>query len=254
MRETISVAHPEARPLRLMLELGACRLTLSKGNPTGFVSGYYNDPSNERPCMIDTKDGLVRFWQKQIFAISGRTSGYPEFVLEVSDAVPFEFELKSGASEVFIDLGGLPVEKTSIRFNAGKMTLDFSKPNPVEMKYLDFSANAGDLMLTGLGRSNAREVMVDGSAASFRLNFSGDLVSDMKVSVSNSISGTILEIPRRANMMLRSNTVLGGTSMNGDFRQTSNGWETTEFDANQPNISIQSKITMGGLEVRTIPQ
>ena len=253
MRDTINIPHPTDRPLRLVLEVGACKLTLAKGSGTNFVSGYYNDPSDERPCNIDVSGGTVRFWQKHLLAISGRHMNHPEFVLEVSDTVPFEFELKSGASEVFVDLGGLPVEKAMIRFNAGKATIDFSKPNPVEMKYIDFSGNAGELNLSGIANSNAEKVHIEGSAAGFNLNFSGTLKRNMTAQINSSVSGINVEFPRDLGVKVRANAVLGG--INGPkthFTHTSDGWVSAPFNPDQPNLTFDASVTLGGIDIRLI--
>lgn len=252
--EKINIPHPEEQPLKLTIDVGACRLTLKKGSSEAFVSGTYNDPTGERPCLQETAGGSVRIWQKSIFAFKGYSGGsnIPEFLLEISDKVPFELEFKSSASEAFVDLGGLPVTKTVFRYNAGKATLVFSKPNPVAMDVLDFSGNAGDLTIDSIANSNASRVAVEGSAAGFRLNFAGELKSDMKVSVSSSVSGIKIEIPRRANALIRQSSMLGGASYNGDFRDTRNGLETASYDPNLPSIEIDSKITLGGIEVRMV--
>lgn len=254
MRHNVSIPHPQERPIKLLLELGACKLTLAKGTSSDFVSGYYNDPTDERPFVVDVSGGTVRIWQKQLFVVSGRHYNHPEFVLEISDAQPFELELKSGASEVFADLGGLPVEKTTVRFNAGKITLDFSKPNPVDMKYIDFSANAGDITLTNLGNSNADKVSVEGSAAGFRLNFAGSLRKDLIADVSSSVSGVKIELPRGCNAKIKANAMLGGISgVDGSWmRSTGDGWTSAEGRADLPGMSINARVTLGGLEFKTV--
>jgi len=252
--ENINIPYPDGQTLRLVIDVGACRLTLKKGSSDSFIAGTYNDPTGERPYLQEAFDGTVRIWQKSIFAFKGYSGGsnIPEFLLEVSDRTPFEIEFKSSASEVFVDLGGLPVTKTVFRYNAGKATLVFSKPNSVAMDVLDFSGNAGDLTIDSIANSNASKVAVEGSAAGFKLNFAGELKSDMKVSVSSSVSGIKMEIPRRANALIRQSSMLGGASYNGDFRETKNGLETASYDPGQPSIVIDSKITLGGIEVKMV--
>lgn len=254
MRHNVSIPHPQERPIKLLLELGACKLTLAKGTSSDFVSGYYNDPTDERPFVVDVSGGTVRIWQKQLFVVSGRHYNHPEFVLEISDAQPFELELKSGASEVFADLGGLPVEKTTVRFNAGKMTMDFSKPNPVDMKFIDFSANAGDITLTNLANSNAEKVSVEGSAAGFRLNFAGNLRKDLMADVSSTVSGVRLELPKGANAKVKASAMLGGVSGidSSWLKNTGDGWVSGEGRADLPSLTIDAKVTLGGLEFKTV--
>jgi hypothetical protein len=254
MRSNISIPHPQASPVKLLIELGACKLTLSKGLSADFISGYYNDPTDERPFVAETNGSTVRIWQKQLFAISGRHYNHPEFVLEISDSVPFELELKSGASEVFVDLGGLPVEKATVRFNAGKMTLDFSKPNPTEMKFIDFSANAGDMILTNLANSNADKVSVEGSAAGFKLNFAGNLTKDMSADISSSVSGVRIELPKGINARVKANAMLGGVSGidSSWLKNTGEVWTSGEGRADLPMLAIDAKVTLGGLEFRTV--
>lgn len=254
MRSNISIQHPQDRPVRLLIELGACKLTLAKGTSADFITGYYNDPTDERPFVSDTNGGTVKIWQKQLFAISGRHYNHPEFVLEISDAVPFELELKSGASEVFADLGGLPVEKMMVRFNAGKMTLDFSKPNPVQIKFIDLSANAGEIILSNLANSNAQKVSVEGSAAGFKLNFAGTLKTDMSADISSSVSGVRIELPKGANAKVKANAMLGGVSGidTSWLKNTGDVWTSGEGRADLPSISIDARVTLGGLEFRTV--
>jgi len=111
--------------------------------------------------------------------------------LTISTRRPFELSMDLGASDqTQIELGGLPVTNLDVKLGAGQATFGWSRPNPQEMQSFTLKTGAADILLSGLGNSNARKVDIDGGAATVKVDFGGALRRDMDASIRTGMATT----------------------------------------------------------------
>ena len=124
--ESISIKKDKAKELDVELNLSVGELTLSKG-AEDWVEGSikYNKKKLEPEVIYNRKGnkGEVIIEQKKINSLN--TSGIKnEWNLELSDDVPMNLSVHSGASSTELDLQGLMLEKLDIDAGIGELHID----------------------------------------------------------------------------------------------------------------------------------
>ncbi len=123
----IDLPFPETSDRHLKISVGACHLVIRPGESPSWVCGTYTDPVGILPLKINHEGGETRLTQELApVEISGGFQGLTTLELELGQARPYWLTLESGASEVEIDLGGLPISRLNVRGAAGHHIVNFS--------------------------------------------------------------------------------------------------------------------------------
>src|SRR5215218_11470860 len=223
MGETpVHVAYPAADDPHLRIALGACRFTASPGEGEEWISGTYHDPTDRRPLRISEEEAGATITEaepsfERIPAVFG---GVPRYELELGKDRPFALTIETGASDFDLDLGGVPLSRLVVRQGAGKFELDFPHPNPGRMKLLDVSTGAAGLELENLANANFSEMRLSGGAASYDLNFGGELSRDAEAKIEAGLSGVEIEIPASTAAKIVAETTLGSVDVGNGFTKS----------------------------------
>jgi hypothetical protein len=94
-----------------------------------------------------------------------------------------------------MDLDGVPLSGLMVRQGAGRFELDFSAPNPEQMRLLEASSGAADTELENLANANFSEMRLSGGAAGYELDFGGTFSRDAQATVEAGLSGVEMKIP-----------------------------------------------------------
>jgi hypothetical protein len=78
--------------------------------------------------------------------------------LRLGPQVPLDVDLKFGAAEAKLELGGLRLRNLEISTGASATTLSFSKPNQESCDRAEFEVGAARFEVIGIGNLNAREL------------------------------------------------------------------------------------------------
>lgn len=248
----IAVAYPDVKRPRLRISVGACRMKIAPGDQDTLVSGTYYDPTRSVPVKIVEEGDTVRITQEQRWSeIFGWLGGVPEFDLTLGAQVPFQLLLEAGASEHKLDLGGLPLTRVEVKHGAGKIEIDFSAPNPEPMTMLNVGSGAGSIDLHHLAHANFDEMILEGGAASFKMDFGGDLQRDGHVRVSTGVSSVDLTIPATTAARLYSESVLGSLHVDDGYTKSKGAYWTKAAAAEQsPSLTIRLTVALGSLHLR----
>lgn len=253
----INVPFPEAERLELRILIGACRLTIKPGQPGGaWVAGTYHDPTGNLPCKVTQDGGRVRISQEpQWRDVPNIKHGTPEFQLTLGSARPYRLALETGASEGTCDLGGLPLERLSIKQGAAKTRVDFSAPNPQPMDKLDLDAGASGLELRGLANANAAALKLDGGAATYLLDFDGRLQRDLDARITAGVATLELRVPASTAARITADTTLGTTDAGDGFLRKDGAYLTeAAIQGATPQITIKASLALGVLRLRSTPR
>jgi hypothetical protein len=249
----IRVAYPEAAEYHLHIAVGACKFTLSADEPTDWVSGTYDDPADTLPYTVEENGGVVKISQK--FASANwweMGKGHvPNLKLALGKAKPYALTLEVGASECEFALGGLPIQQLVIRQGAGKFAFDFAAPNPEPMRLLRVETGAGSVEMEHLANANFAEMVVEGGAAGFELNFGGKLQRDAQVKITTGLAAVEIEVPETLAAKITSDSFIGGLDVGNGFTKRQDAfWNVAAINGGTPVLTIASKVALGSLKLR----
>ncbi len=250
----INVPYPKAAERELRISVGACRLQIRPGADAEWVSGSYRDPSGLLPCRIIQEGGTVRISQERNWGdILGRIGDLPAtFDLVLGKANPYGLTLETGASEANLDFGGLPIRRMEIKQGAGKVAVDFSAPNPVEMGKLKLSSGASGVEMKNLANANFAEMDVEGGAAGYSFDFGGTLQRDGRVRISAGVSSVEVYVPASTAVKIVSESVLGGVDVGDGFmKKEGSFWNEAALAGRSPLLAISASVALGSLRIRT---
>jgi hypothetical protein len=257
----ISIPFIQAERPHLRIVVGACRLKIvPQGSPPGsegpeWVTGSYRDPSQALPIdVVRVGDTVTINQTRNLPEILRLFDGPPtiELALASGSPTPYALTLETGASECQVDLGGLPLLGLVVKQGAGKVELDFSRPNPVEMGVLSVSAGASGVEMRGLANANFGEMVVEGGAASYLLDFGGTLQRNAHVSISAAMAGVELYVPTTTAAKVTYTAFMGGVVPKGGFIKYDEAYCTQPaLQGHSPLLSVQARLTMGGLDLHT---
>jgi hypothetical protein len=249
----ISVDFPDEPLLHLRISVGACRLRIAPaGTGDKWVTGTYEDPTGSMPYVVTQDQGMVKIAQKQgLGTLKSPFSGAPTMNLELGSARPYTMSIESGASESIVDLGGLPIINLAIKKGAGRAQVDFSRPNPSGMDKLDIDAGAVSLVVRNLANANFDEMSLDGGAASYELDFSGELKRDGHVNLNAGVSTVKVLVPASTPARIRPGSVLGSLDI-GDGLMKKEGafWNEAAIAGGTPVLNIYASIALGTLVLK----
>lgn len=248
----IEIPFPDTGDLHLRFTVGACRLRLTPGEGDHWVKGTYNDPTGNLPLRIDQEGGNVRFSHQPTWTdIFGWLAGTPRLELALGNARPYALSFESGASEVSLDLGGLPITRLTAKHGAGRMEIDFPSRNPQAMSLLSLGAGAGDTLVRNLANANCAEMIIEGGAASYRFDFGGELQRDAHVRISTGVSSLEISIPRTTAAKVTPESVLGGMDVDDGFIKKEGAfWTDAAIAGRSPGITIHASVALGKLRLR----
>lgn len=249
----IDIAYPETGDLHLHIRVGACRLRVVPGEGDEWVKGSYTDPSGALPCTVAIDGGTVRINQAPEWPeVFGAWSGPPSFDLAIGRTRPFRLTLEIGASESWLDLGGVPITALDARQGAGKYTIDFSTPNPVAMMRLYLASGAAGMEVERLANANCAEMRLEGGAAGYVFDFGGALQRDTTVRISAGLASVELRVPPSTAARVTSESLLGGLEVGEGFTRQGDSYQTEAARVGGgPLLTIATSVSLGSLRLLT---
>jgi hypothetical protein len=214
-----------------------------------WVTGTYTAPSGTLPLKIELHGGTALIGQE--IRIGDITGQVPTFDLELGSGHPYVLTIETGASECTLDLGGLPLTKLEARQGAGSITFDFSAPNPAVMATLGLYNGAGSVQIRRLGNANVADMVVEGGAASYTLDFGGALRRDATVKLTVAMASIDMTVPSATAATLTETTVMGSAELGDGFMKKGDLFMNQAAVAGKtPVLSIHATATMGSVSLR----
>jgi hypothetical protein len=249
----INVAYPAAEDLRLRIALGACRFEARAGDDETWITGVCHDPTGRRSPRILEEGASVTITEadpsfERIQAVFG---GVPRYELEFGKERPFALTVETGASEFDLDLGGVPLRSLAVRQGAGRFELGFSVPNPHPMELFEISSGAAGIVLKNLANANFEEMRLSGGAASYELDFGGELLRDAQVSIETGMSGVEVTVPASTAARIGAETTLGSVDVGDGFTKREGAFLTEgALSGEAPVLAIRAGVRLGSLRLR----
>ncbi|MBN2500099.1 MAG: hypothetical protein JXB38_04970 [Anaerolineales bacterium] len=249
--DELDTPYPDsADTTELTINFGAGELAINPG-AEGLLGGTatYNVP--EFAPIIEVNDNEVELnqgdLQYEFTGIPNWDDVENEWNLELGTE-PMELQIRAGAYDGELELGGLALEELKIFSGAASVKINFSEANLTEMKVFDFETGASDVEMTGLGNANFSRMDFDGGLGNYELDFSGDLQQDADVKISAGASSFTITIPEGVPATLTLNGALTNVDTSGDWAGSGTSYQ---HPGEGNELIIEIDLGVGNLELRT---
>jgi hypothetical protein len=177
--------------------------------------------------------------------------GDPRFDLQLGTAQPYALTIDAAAIQSDAELGGLPVTRLTINHKAGRSRLSFGRSNPRSVELVRLSAEGATVEAGNLAHANAAAIVLQGDAASYRLDFGGALQHSTQVEISTRASSVELIVPASTPARIASASLLGDLDV-GDGFSSQDGvfWTPAATATDRPLLTIDASVEVGQLKLR----
>lgn len=250
----ISISFPDADDLHLRITVGACHLRIRSEEGENWVTGTYSDPSGALPVRVSQDEGTARIDQRpSVGRVLGLfRQGTPTLELRLGKKSPYSLIIESGAGDSDCDLGGLPLDRLTLRQGAVTSTVYWSSPNPRSMTMLELAAGAADVTMRNLANARAGVMSLQGGAASYSFDFGGQPDRDAEVRINTGMSIVTVLVPDTIAAKISSESFLGRMDVSDGFMTRGGGyWTPAAVKGETPVFRIQLSVGLGDIRLRT---
>lgn len=175
-----------------------------------------------------------------------RTAG--ELRLELTPRAPIDLELRLGAVEADLDLGGLRLDHLKVESGASDASVRFDQPNGERMRAMSLAVGAASLKVSRLANSNAEQVRVQAGVGAVELDFSGEWRHDMELTLEMALGSATLRVPRDVGIQVETTRRLTSFDLPGLVRR-GDSWVTPNWDKAKFKLRVRGRMTVGTLTV-----
>ena len=257
--ETLDIPYPEGDSARLEIVVrSAGRINVSGGASEKFVEGTVEYDDSELRPVVRVQGDRVRLIQEERFVVRVRSNPVNRWDIKLGDGKPFSMDVKCGVSMGDWDLGGLPLTDLTLQAGVSNNSVGFDAPNPETLRFIKFSAGAGDLEVSDLLNANFDRMRVEGGVGEVRLGFTGkSLDRDARVDIGGGVGSfriTVGEtVPTRVSV-----EGLASVSAHGGFVQTRRGgflggvYTNDAYENNRsPSLRLDIRLGVGSVSIDT---
>ncbi len=163
-----------------------------------------------------------------------------------------EFQMDIGASDMEIDLGGIPVTDFDLDIGAADGRLEFSKPNPARLREMTIEVGASSFDCVTLGNANFESLRFESGAASGELDLRGAYTGESEVSIEVGAGSLDIILPKNLPVHIEAddNWFSSVDFHHDDLRKVHKGvWESRNYEDAKDRIFIQIEVGMGSVDV-----
>lgn len=170
--------------------------------------------------------------------------------IALSRQVPLDLELKFGAGQAEIELGGMTLREVSIATGASNTKISFSEMNRVAAEEVHIEAGAAELHVIGLGNARARRIEFKGGVGSTVLDFSG-ADGNMEAEIEMGVGALTLRLPRSHGVRLERHAFLSTFSAPELIRE-GNSYVSGNWSSATQRLSIDVSAALGSIEIEWV--
>lgn len=192
---------------------------------------------------LDGHDGI----ELKSFKDYERKAG--ELDIEVAPTTPLALNLKLGAVEADLDLGGLRIERLVLETGASETGVSFDEPNPGVARYCTFKAGAASFEVRGLGNSGCQEVSMSGGVGALTLDFSGEWKSDIRGSINVGLGSIEILVPPEVGVRIDRSTFLMAFDAPDFVKEDGGVWLSPNWDSADRRLNLTVSGALGGIKI-----
>lgn len=171
-----------------------------------------------------------------------------EMRLGLSTAVPLDLDLRLGATEARVDVGGLSLNHLRVETGAANAVLDFSAPNRSRLRRLDVQLGAAGFVITNLGNANVDYISVEGGVGSVDLDFGGAITEDVAVDANVALGKFSLRLPPDVGVRVEVKKLLASFDHPGLSRR-GNAYYSSNWDDATVRMRVRAETVFGAIEI-----
>lgn len=182
--------------------------------------------------------------------IRGRNLEAGQLDLALATGVPLDLDLKFGAAEARLELGGLSIREAHISTGASQTELTVSRPNPLRCS-LTLEVGAADFTARDLGNLNVESLKVSGGVGKVTLDFGGEWRSNMDAEVDMGLGALVLRVPRGIGVRVRKRGILASFNGSGLTRD-GDVYISENWDDAPHHLTVDIEAALGAIRVEWI--
>lgn len=200
--------------LNVDVEYGAGRLFITPAlNNTLYKATLRYDAKAFKP-LTRYQNGHLRVGIEG-GSIKGRNMKSGRLDLALSTRVPLDLDMKFGAVQANMELGGLKVRSAHIQTGASETDITVSKPNVEKCSRLKIEVGAADFHVAGLGNLGCESVDVDGGVGDITLDFNGAWRGTSNIEIDMGLGSLTLRLPRGLGVQVQKSGFLASFDSQG---------------------------------------
>ena len=195
------------KEVTVKMEIGAAKIDLQKSNSGAILDAEIEDDPDaiairaEYVKLSDHGKIYLKTDSREDNVDLGKDGNY--WNLQFGDRVPLSFDIEAGACDADFDFTGVLVKDLDLELGASTTRVEFRRPNSQNISEISVDVGASKLKMLGLGNANFNDMVFDGGAGDFTLDFSGDFDHTTKVSIDIGIGSLRILVPEDAGIQIR---------------------------------------------------
>jgi len=238
--------------LQVNLEYGAGRLTIAPGADNSLYRATLRyDGRIFRPLnRYEKESGTLHLGIDGGSFKSGNLKA-GSLNLALGTSVPLDLDLKFGAAEADIELGGLRIRQATIQTGASETRVRVSRPNLESCSSARFEVGAARFQATGLGNLNCEDVRLSGGVGEVILDFSGEWRNDVNADIDMGLGSLTLRVPRGLGVSVRKSGVLASFDSQGLIKR-GNVYYSENYENAGHKLTVTIDAALGSIKMQWV--
>jgi hypothetical protein len=236
---------------------GTFRLHPGSQNQLYRIDAMYDEDSFESTTRFDAgatqlQIGITPRDLREGPKIDDESPQYLDVAL--STAVPLSLDLKFGAAQSAIELGGLSIRRVNIKTGATSSSIGFDRANQIACEALEIAVGAAELVAEGLGYARCQTIKLAGGAGEVTLDFTGrwDDTFVTSAEIMMGLGVLNLRIPEDVGVELRMSRLFASFDRER-FEKRGANWVSTNYDQARATLQLHIRAVLGEVNVEWIP-
>ena len=193
--------------LNVQVEYGAGRLSIAPAKAGSLYRALLRYDANAFKPLTRYEDGRLKLGIEG-GSVRGRHLKDARLDLTLNPKAALDLDLKFGAVQADVELGGLRVSRARIATGASETKLTVGSLNPEPCSRFSVEVGAAEFTASGLGNLNCREMTLQGGVGDVTLDFNGAWQIDGEVDINMGLGSLTLRVPRGLGVSVRKSGVL----------------------------------------------
>jgi len=242
------------KQLRAIIDFGAGRLAVTEGSATRLyglslrydaerfrpIGRYDADAAEVRLGVEGTGSGGIR--------VDSRRALPQMAAVEFPPGVALSLDVRVGAAESQLDLGGLNLTELEVKTGASRTAIGFDRPTTGHCRTASVSSGAGELTISDAGNSGCRSWRLDGGVGSVDLDLDGAWPEEARLTLNMALGEVTLSAPKSLGLKVRVTGFLAGFEGKG-FAKEGKTYTSSNYESAARHLEIDVTSALGGVRV-----
>ncbi len=205
--DTVVVPMTYARePTQITLVSLGGKLQLT-GQGTELVQGTVAHTADVPQPSLTASEGAIGLVQLRPRGELDMAKAINEWTLQLNGTTPIQLSVQSGAQTADLDLGNMRLRGFGLNEGASNTRVNFSTPNPEEMRRMTITTGASKIELLNLLNAHFASMVFEGGAGDFTLDFGGKPQRNTQAQIRSGGGNVVVRVPATVGTKI---TVAGG--------------------------------------------